>query len=1091
MFRRTVCAWATVCLALFAGAVSSEPTRLLLQPDIYGDQVVFRHGGDLWIASVNGGGARRLTTSEGVETTPRFSPDGTQVAFTGQYDSREDVYVVSVNGGEPHRITHHPDNDVMRDWTPDGTRLLFATGRENPPAFVPRLWTVPVAGGMPTVLPIYMAADGTYSPDGTRLAFVPTTPAFQPLQSGTIQAGWRHYRGGRATRIRIMNVSDLSVTDVPRTDSNDHYPLWVGNTLYFLSDREHTMNLFAFDGTNVRKVTNHDDFDIQSAGTDGRTIVYEQAGYLRHFDPATGQSRRIDIEVAGDFPWMRPKLQKVGENIRSAAISPSGTRAVVEARGEIFSVPAEKGDARNLSNSPGANDRAPVWSPDGERIAWFADTSGEYTLMLADQDGLAAPKSIPLQETSFFYMPEWSPDSKKLLYSDCYLNLWYLDVDKGKPVKVDTDLHGTPHPVRAVWSPDSKWIAYERALESKFSAIFMYSLKDGKNYQITDGLSDAISPAFDRSGKYLYFLASTDYALNVGWLDMSSYDRNITRGLYLAVLSKDEASPLLPESDEEKAVEEKKDDEKKKDDKDGDKKEDKNPAEVKFDPEHIDQRILALDVPTKNYVAIGAAPDGAVFFAEAVESRLNLHKYDAKKRKSAEFLSGINGFDISADGKKLLYRAQKTLGIVETSKESAKVGDGALKLDMLEARVDPAAEWAQMYRECWRIMRDYFYDANLHGANWPKVYDDYAAWLPSVRHRTELTYLNALMLSEVGAGHTRTGGGEMPEIPTIGVGLLGADITLEDGKYRIARILRGENWNPNLRAPLTAPGVDVAEGDYLLAVNGREIDGGELYSYFEGTADKQTVIRVSSHANGRDARNVTVVPVGSESPLRTRQWMEDNRRKVGELSGGRLAYVYLPNTGRPGYTNFNRYYYAQQDKLGAVIDERFNGGGSVADYIIELMDRPLMSNWIGRNGLSFTSPNAAIFGPKTMIINEFAGSGGDYLPWAFKKRNIGPLIGRRTWGGLIGVSDYPVLMDGGSTTAPSFAIYSTDPDNSQWIVENEGVAPDIEVDINPQDVVAGRDPQLERAVAECVRLLEANPVKHAPRPAPIDRVNGR
>jgi tricorn protease len=1073
---------------VLAGASHADPTRLLMQPDIHGDQVAFRHGGDLWIAPVSGGVARRLTTSDGIETTPRFSPDGMQIAFTGQYDSREDVYVVPAAGGEPQRVTRHPDVDIVRDWTPDGTRLLFASGRENPPAFVSRLWTVPMTGGMPEVLPLYMAADGAYSPDGTRLAYVPTSPAFQPWPGGGSHVGWKHYRGGRTSSIRIVTLADLSVRDVPRENSNDHYPMWVGEALYFLSDRDHTMNLFAFDGNAVRRVTNHADFDIQSAGTDGKTIVYEQGGYLHHFDPATGQSRRIDIEVQGDFPWMRPKLQKVGEAIRSARLSPTGARVVVEARGEIFTVPAEKGDPRNLSNSPAANDRTPAWSPDGKRIAWFSDATGEYTLMLADQGGLSAAKSVPVIEHAFFYAPVWSPDSKKITFTDNFLNLWYMDVEKGKPVKVDTDLYGTPHPLDPVWSPDSKWIAYSRQLESKFSAVFMYSLKDGNNHQITDGLSDAIGPAFDPSGKYLYFLASTDYALNVGWLDMTSYDRDVTRGLYLAVLSKDDPSPILPESDEEKAAQEKKDAKDKKDDA---KKDEKKTVAVKFDPDHIDQRILALDVPLKNYVRVAAGPDGALFYAESVEQKLNLYKYDAKKRKGDTFLTGITSFDISADGKKLLYRAEKTLGVVETSKDSAKVGDGALKLDGLEARVDPAAEWEEMFRDTWRIMRDFFYDAKLHGADWPKVYSDYAAWLPSVHHRSELTYLNALMLAEVGAGHTRTGGGEMPEAPAVAVGLLGADFTIVDGKFRIARILHGENWNPELRAPLSAPGIDVTEGDYLLAVNGRAIDGGELYTYFEGTANKQTVIRVSKNANGRGARDVTVVPVASENALRARQWMEDNRKRVGELSGGKLAYVYLPNTGRPGYTNFNRYYYAQQDKLGAVIDERFNGGGSVADYIVEFLDRPLMSNWASRNGRTFTSPNAAIFGPKVMIINEWAGSGGDYMPWAFKQRGVGPLVGKRTWGGLIGVSQFPVLMDGAYTTAPSFGIYSIDPDHPKWIVENEGVAPDIEVEQNPADVAAGRDPQLERAVAECLRLLEANPVKRAPRPEPIDRVNGR
>jgi tricorn protease len=1079
-------------MAFAAPAIAAaEPTRLLMQPDIHGDRVVFRHGGDLWIASVQGGTARRLTTSDGVETTPRFSPDGSRIAFTGQYDSNEDVYVVPASGGEPVRVTFHPGDDILRDWTPDGTALLFASGRENPPAFVHRLWTIAAAGGRPEPLPLYAAADGAYSPEGARLAFVPTTPAFQPWPGAGSYVGWRLYRGGRTSRIRVVNLGDLSVTDVPRNNSNDHYPMWVGDQLYFLSDREGTMNLFAYDESTVRRVTSHDEFDIQSAGTDGRSIVYEQAGYLHRFDPATGQSRRIDIEVQGDFPWTRPRFEKVSDNIRSARLSPTGVRAVVEARGDILTVPAEKGDPRNLSDSPAIHDRSPAWSPDGERIAWFSDASGEYTLMISDQTGLNPPNSVPIVDKTFFYAPTWSPDSKYLLFADNNLNLWYVDADKGKPVKVDSELFGTPPPsFQAGWSPDSKWIAYARSLPNKMSAIFMYSLQKGESYRVTDGLSDAVSPAFDASGKYLYFLASTNYALNVGWLDMTSYERQVTRGLYLAVLAKDEPSPFLPESDEENAKDEKEED--KKDEKgEGEKKNGKKaPPELKFDPDHIDQRILAVDVPVKDYAGVAAGPENVVFYAERAGNDLNLHKYDLKKRKGDSFIAGINGYDVSADRKKLLYRAENRLGIVETSKDSAKVGDGALKLDGLQVRVEPASEWAQMNREAWRIMRDFFYDPTLHGADWLAMYDKYRAWLPSVRHRSELTYLNAMMLSEVVAGHTRTGGGDMPTTKNVPVGLIGADLSFEDGKFRIVRILHGENWNPDLRAPLSAPGVDVAEGDYLLAVNGREIDGGNLYAYFEGTADRQTVLRVGPNANGRNARDVTVVPLANDFGLRTRQWMEDNRKKVDEMSGGRLAYVYLPNTAQAGYANFNRYYYAQQDKLGAVIDERFNGGGKAADYIVEFMDRPLMSNWASRNGESFTSPNAAIFGPKVMIINEWAGSGGDYMPWAFKKRGVGPLIGRRTWGGLIGVSQFPALIDGGFTTAPSFAIYSTDPDNPQWIVENEGVAPDIEVDINPADVAAGRDPQLERAVQECLRLLEANPVRLAPRPEPIDRVNG-
>lgn len=1106
-------------ILLAATAAFAEPSRLLRDPDIHGDLVTFHHGGDIWIAPTAGGNARRLTTSEGFESDPHFSPDGKWVAFSGRYaGGADDVYIVPVEGGEPQRLTFHPMPSAMRGWSADGKRVLFSSGRDNAPRFVPRLWSVAIGGGMPEALPLYMAHDGAYSADGARLAYVPVTPAF---------TAWRNYRGGRTTSIRLVTMDDLSSALIPRENSNDHEPMWIGGDVYFLSDREGTMNLFVYNGASVLKLTHYGDYDIKCAGSDGETIVYERAGYIHQFDPRTGESRQIDIEVRGDFPEYRPGFKKVGNAIRYGALSPTGKRAVFEARGEIVTVPADKGDARNLSQSPGVHDRAPAWSPDGKSIAWFADVDGEYRLLIADQAGLQEQRTIALPDPTFYYNPQWSPDSEKLLFTDKHLNVWVLDVESEELTLVDTDTFS--HPQRSldpVWAPDSKWVAYARRLDNQLRAVFVYSLEDRESHQLTDGLSDAISPAFDASGKYLYFLASTNFALNIGWLDMTSYDRPVSRGVYLAVLSSEESSPLLPESDEEEvkdsdkesdddkeeapsddaeeddqdeesdddsdASEEDAEDSDSDDGKDEDNAEDKKKKDksVRIDFEGLDQRILALDVPERNYVSLSSGAENMVFYAEDIPnaSGHTLHRYDVKKRKSDSFMSGVFGYALSSDGKKLLYGARGTWGIVDASGK-AKVGDGRLSTGDIEVRTDPQAEWREMYREAWRVMRDFFYDEELHGADWPAMYDKYAPLLPHVRHREDLTHVIEMMLGEVAAGHTRTGGGDIPTTEGPDVGLLGADFTVENGRFRIATILQGENWNPGLRAPLTEPGVDVNEGDYLIAVNGADVTADNVYRAFEGTAGEQTSIRVSANADGSEARDVTVVPLSSDTGLRTRTWMEANRQRVDELSDGKLAYVFLPNTSVQGYQNFNRYYYAQQNKQGVVIDERYNGGGSVADYIVEFLDRPLMSNWATRDGQTFTSPNAAIFGPKVMIINEWAGSGGDYLPYAFRKRGVGPLIGKTTWGGLIGVYDYPTLMDGAYTTAPRVAIYSTDPDNPEWIVENVGVAPDIEVDILPTDVAAGRDPQLERAVEECLRLLEANPVQRTPRPEPINRVN--
>jgi len=1076
--------WSILLSGVATTNAFSASTLMLSHPDIHGDTIVFAHGGDLWTVSKEGGTASRLTTSEGIEMLPYFSPDGQTIAFTGEYDGRQDVYTLPTKGGTPARLTFHPSPDMVKGWTPDGKNIVYASPTNNLPRGISRLWTISADGGMPEQLPFYSGYEAAFSSDGERIALGPISPAF---------AAWRHYRGGRTTLIQITNTSDLSQTEIPRDNSNDHNPMWIGDDVYFLSDRNGTMNLFKFANDDVEQITTQDEFDIKTAGNDRRRIVYTKGGALHLFDSTDGSTTELEIEINGDFPWARPHFRSISSSIRDARLSPTGARAVLEARGEIITVPTDKGSPRNLSNSPGVNDRSPAWSPDGSRIAWFADKDGEYYLAIADQSGQEDTRYVGFQNPSFYYRPTWSPDSSKIVFSDKFLNIWILDVEEELLTKVDTDTYS--HPVRTldpVWSPDSKWIAYARVLDNQQRAIFMYSVEDETSTQITDGLSDAISPAFDASGKYLYFLASTNYALNIGWLDMTSIEREIRRGVYVAVLGKKTESPFLPESDEEDVEEPEEEDEEKSDsedeeseEKDDEKKEEEDNSIV-VDFEGLDQRILSIDVPVRNYTSLAAGPENTVFFTEFIQNQSGstVHKYDLEKQEDTLFLTGVWGLDISSDGKKLLYRSGSAVGIVKTDGK-AKSSDGRLSTGSIKVKTDPKAEWRQIFHEAWRVTRDFFYDETLQGVDWPAMRDKYEPFLDHIHHRNELTTLLNWMSGETVAGHTRNGGGSRPRTNFTPVGMLGADYIIENDRFKISRIYNGENWNPDLRAPLSAPGVDVNEGDYLIAVNGAPITPDNIYKHFEGLAGKQIVLTLSTNADASEPRDVKVVPVSSERGLRVRAWIEDNRRKVDELSDGRLAYVYLPNTSVAGYTNFNRYYYGQQDKQGAVIDERFNGGGSIADYIVELMDRPVMSRWATRNGKPFSSPNAGIYGPKVMIIDQWAGSGGDYLPYLFRKRNVGTMVGKRTWGGLIGVYDYPVLMDGGSYTAPRLAIYSTD---GEWVVENVGVAPDIEVDITPADYKAGRDPQLERAVEEALRLLEADPPQLEPRPAPINRM---
>ena len=1057
----------------FAAACSALAQPLLLQkPAVSQSRIAFSYGGDLWIVGRDGGEAHRLTAGAGVESDPQFSPDGTLLAFTGEYNGNRDVYVLPAEGGEPRRLTYHPDPDTVIGWTPDGKRILFRSTRASYSRFS-RLFTVAVeGGGLPEELPLPMAEEGAYSPDAKRLAYVPLPHAFD---------AWKRYRGGRTSAIWIANLADSHIEKLPRENSNDFGPMWVKDRIYFLSDRNGPVTLFYYD-LKTKKVVPAlaaTGFDIKSASAGPDAIVYEQFGSLHLYDLKSGHERAIEVAIAADLPQTRPAFEKVARYIETEGLSPSGARAVFSARGEILTVPAEKGDARNLTNTPGIAERDPAWSPDGMRIAYFSDESGEYALHIRDQNGMGEVTKIKLPP-SFYYAPLWSPDSKKIAFTDKAEAVWFVDLEKREPVRVDADTYKDPGGViQPSWSPDSRWIAYTKILKNHMRAVFAYSIETGKTAQITDGMSDARYAVFDRNGESIYFTASTDVGPTTGWLDMSSMNRPVTRSVYLAVLRKDLASPLAPESDEEKPEAAKKKD----DDKDKAKKE---PAPVRIDFDGIGQRILALPIPARNYGGLYAGKTGTLYLLEdppvvARQSQPDqtVQKFELKTRKTEKFLDGVRAFDVSFDGEKVLYRKGDQWFIAK-SDAPPKAGDGRLKVDEMEVRIDPRAEWKQMYNEVWRIERDFFYDPNLHGLDLATYKAKYEPYLERIGSRPELNYLFMDMLGELTVGHLYVRGGAQPEVKRVPGGLLGADYKIENGRYRFSRVYDGENWNPELRAPLTQPGVNVVAGEYLLAVNGRELKASdEVYSFFEETAGKSVVLKVGPDPGGAKSREVTVVPVESEAGLRSLAWIEQNRRTVDKLSAGRLAYVYLPDTSYPGYTSFNRYYFAQEDKAGAVLDERFNRGGAAADYIIDYLRRPLMNYFMTRDGEPFTTPVGSIFGPKVMIVNEFAGSGGDLMPWMFRKAKIGKLVGKRTWGGLVGIFGFPALIDGGTVTAPNLAFYNTE---GAWDVENHGVAPDVEVEFDPQAWRAGHDPQLERAVGIALAEMEKNPPPAGKRP---------
>jgi tricorn protease len=1127
MLRHTLLS--LLVLTAIAGArpmadVNVRDTRLLHQPATSGTHVAFVYADDLWVARIDGSDLRRLTTDEGVESSPAFSPDGKTIAFSAQYEGNRDVYAVPLEGGVPKRLTWHPGVDEVQGFTADGRKVLFTSGRAVFTGRYTQLFTVPVEGGVEETLPIPNAASGAYSADGQRIAYNPIAPRFEQ---------WKNYRGGTVSRIWVYDTSTQAIDKVPQpaTRSNDVDAAWIGGTVYFRSDRNGEFNLFAYDtaSKSVTQLTTHDDFPVLNLAAGGGKIVYEQAGYLHTFDPASKTAKKITIGVASDLRETRARFVKGVNWIRGAAISPTGARAVFEFRGEILTVPAEKGDARNVTNTPGAHERSPAWSPDGSRIAYFSDASGEYELRVEAHDGKGEVAHYRLGGAGFYSDLEWSPDSKKVAYTDNSQSLYVLDlsigvIDTSARVDADSgaDVGGGPRaafaqataprsaapkkvasakvygPVSSVtfgWSPDSRWLAYTANTQALAMTVSAYSLDQDKSFPISDGLAEVFEPVFDRSGKYLYLFGSTDAGPVLDWFAQSTAENRRTRNVYLVVLRNDLPSPLAKENDEEKPKAEGAASTPPAGDAAKPAAPPRAAAEpVRIDFDGIEYRILDLPIAGGDLSNLQAGDANQIYYLRAsadgpgppagpgggARPGMRLHRFDLAKRQDEQILDNVRAYRVSADAKKLLYNSRDAWSIVSVP---AKIDASAGRLAVadLEVKIDPRAEWAQVFDEAWRINRDYFYAPNMHGVDWPAMKKKYSALLSDVAVRSDLNRVIQWMSSELSVGHHSGGGGDRLETPkTVPGGLLGADYSVENGRYRFKKVYGGLNWNPQLRAPLTEPGVNVKVGEYLIAVRGQDVrPPANVYSFFENTSGKIVEITVSANADGSGARTVPVVPIANESALRNRDWVEGNLKKVDQATGGRVAYVYVPNTAEPGYSYFKRYFYPQSHKDAVIVDERFNGGGQVADYYIDLLRRPMISYWAMRYGEDLKTPTASIQGPKVMIIDETAGSGGDLLPWMFRKFQMGTLVGQRTWGGLVGTLGFPTLMDGGLITAPNLAIWTPE---EGWVVENEGVPPDIEVEQTPKDVIAGRDPQLERAIAVAMEQLRKNPPARPKRP---------
>ncbi len=1099
-------------LGIAAGAAQAPApaaeTRLIRQPAVSRDRLAFVYGGDLWTSDRDGQHPVQLTSNPANEFAPHFSPDGEWIAFSATYDGNTDVYVVPAAGGQPRRLTWHPGADLVAGWSADGRRVLFTSAREVANSRSSQFFEVPLEGGVERKVMEAVAVEGAWSPDGTLLAYRPT------LMAHFAGSGWRQHRGGDTPPIWIIDPHGKRFEQLPHVNASDSNPMWIGGNVAFISDRnEGSANLFLYDrGTHeLRQLTHESPWDVRSADALGNTIVYEAGGRLKSVDVASGAVQAIPIHLAVASPQSRPQWKDASKSIASAQLSPTGKRVLVTARGEVFSVPAKDGSVRNLTATPGVRELDGLWSRDGQRVAWLSDAGGVQALVVRDAQGLEQPVHHALGNRGFLTLREWSPDGRRIAFEDNHLHLYVVDLKDDAVTLIATG--ESRRDFTTSFSPDGQWLAYTLVGANHLTHVRLHGFAAGKDAELADTLVETDNPVFGGSG-LLYFTASIDAGPSQIGLDMSTRERPLRRSIWAAVLAADGKSPLPPASDEEP-----------------------KPAPAATPPAQpswpghrtgfaaqaaqsgamanaaataaangtaaatptrvdfagLQQRFVPIPVAERNYDTLAVASDGALFYSArrqpgssteppdaGDEATSELYRYSLEERSEKLVKSGIAGFSASADGKKLLLALGKSSFEVADAKE--KLDARPLGLSGLRAWIDPREEWRQIFDEAWRMEAQYFYDPKLHGLDWQAVRARYEPLLPFVQRREDLNELLREMIGELQVGHNRVAGGDVDNGTPVGVGLLGADLRFENDRWIVQRILRGDRWNPFLVAPLAAAGVDVHEGDAILAVNGRAADARTgIHALLEGQADRQVTLTVAGEGGVAKPRNVVVVPVKSEAQLRRWDWIERNRAWVEKQTGGRVAYVYLPDTADEGFTFFNRMFFAQVDKEALIVDDRRNSGGQAANYVLEVLGRQQLAGWKDRDGQPFNTPGAAIYGPKAMLIDQDAGSGGDFLPYGFRRMNLGPLIGTRTWGGLIGIFANRAFADGGQLTVPFFRMYTPE---GEWRVENEGVAPDQEVPLDPVAVNEGHDPQLDAAIAWVMGQLKAGKGA-APRAAPV------
>lgn len=1051
-------------ISLVMVATAQAQTLLMRQPALSDDHLAFVYGGDIWIAGANGENPRRLTSHPAVEENPKFSPDGNWLAFTANYENNRDVYVIAVDGGQARRLTWHPGTDTVNGWSPDGDYVLFASAREIRNGRSNQLYHVAFEGGFPEKLMEAVAVEGVWSDDGRRIAYRP----YQAAHRST--SGWRLHRGGSTPPIWIIDTQSQKVEKIPHPRANEMNPMWNGDMVYFVSDRDdRASNLYSYNTRNgdINKLTEESQWDIGAADIHNDRIVYEAGGRLKIYDLSNNRLSEVAIDIKPDSAQARPQWKDVSANIQNIELSPTAQRALITARGEVFTVPLKNGSTRNLTGTSGVRESGAIWSPIGDKIAYISDFGSMHTLIIADQTGRGDKQSFPLGDTDYYSLLAWGSNGDKLIYEDNHLNLFFLDTISGAKTLIRTDLRRAGTAVAV--SPDGNWLAYTQTLANHLSKIMLYNFGTSESHEVTDGMSYAWSPTFSRDGQYLYFTASTNAGPQQVGLDMSTQELPLRNAIYVLVLAADGKSPLLPKSGDEAPPED-----------DGDE-EDSNSVQVNIALDKIQRRLVALPVPERNYSNLNVADDGNLYFIDRRQpgasndlpssERQAIHtlsRFDFEDKEVSLVKDEVASYIMSGDGKKLLIlgpgQALLTADIADEIKpEPLNTAD-------VRAFIDPREEWRQIFDEVWRMEHQFFYAENMHGLDWQGIRDKYEPLLEHVSTREDLSLLLVQMIAELQVGHNRTGGGDVHTEDSVSIGLLGADLRIENNRYRVAKIYSGEQWNPFLKSPLAPPGIGVSEGDYILSVNGVAVDDNtNIYSLFANTVGKQVALQVNSAPNFENSREITVEPIANDSALRHWNWIEENRKYVEKQTGGRVGYIYLPDTAAGGYTYFNRMFFAQSDKEAMIIDERRNGGGQAANYITDVLGRNYLASWRDRDGMTFDTPGGAIYGPKVMLVDQDAGSGGDFLPYAFKHQGLGKLIGTRTWGGLIGISANPSLIDDGSLVVPFFRFYTPGGD---WRIENEGVAPDIEVDLEPDAVNHGVDTQLDTAIQDVLAQLE-------------------